>query len=530
MLTGIVLGGIIICITALYFHVKSKMNFWKEHGIAQEPGYFPFGSQTSWDVLRRKVAYTRTTDRAYKNHPDALLVGEYGFLGKPIAIIRDLDLAKQILIKDFDYFIDRKPSLVSPHSKNNKHMRKMLNQLTGKEWKQTRAALSPIFTSGKLKAMVPLIHKVADECNSHLEGLCGQDIDTQVFLKSFALDVIVSTGFGYDINSYKNPDNPFKKNADLLMGGKKMSLKLMFNFFLYIFMPKLFKLFDLPVFNQEAERFLVSMILQSIDERKKSGIRRNDLIDHVQDVMIKEELNENISKSSEDDNETQRWKEEEKYKWTMEELQEVLVSNSLLMFLAGFDTVSSAASICLFFMAKHPDYQERLYQEVSKAIEENGGDEKLDYATIIGLEYMDMFFQESQRMFPALHLERISKAKYTIPGTDLVIPKGIFVRFAATAIAKDEKFFPNPEVFNPDNFNKKNMATRHDFAISTFGHGPRNCIAKRFAMMEVKIALSRIVYKFKILPCDKTVDELIADPVSRSFRPKGDLWVTAEKR
>ena len=367
ILIGIILGGVVVLVTALYLHVKSKMNFWKERGIAQEPGYFPFGSQTSWDLFQQKLAFTQITNRAYENHPNALLVGEYGFLGRPMAVIRDLDLAKQILIKDFDYFTDRKPAAVtSPHTKNNKYFRKMLIELMGKEWKQTRAVLTPIFTSGKLKAMVPLIHKVADECISHLEGLCGQDIEGKELMKDFALDVIVSTGFGYDNNSYKNPENAFKKNADLLIG-KKMSIKQMITFFLLVSAPKFFKFFDLQVFNNDAEKFFASMVLQSIDERKKSGMRRNDLIDLVQDVVIKEEQKINNEKYSEEINETKQEQEEEKYKWTMEELQEVLVSNSLLMFLAGFDTVSTAAGVSLYFLAKHPDYQERLYQEVSKA-------------------------------------------------------------------------------------------------------------------------------------------------------------------
>jgi len=279
MFAGIILGGTVIFLTALYFHVKSKMNFWKERGIAQEPGYFPFGSQTSWDAFQQKVAFNQMTNRAYENHPKALLVGEYGFLGKPIAVIRDLDLAKQILIKDFDHFTDRKPgALISPHSKNNKYFRKMLTELMGKEWKQTRAALTPIFTSGKLKAMVPLIHKVAGECNSHLEGLCGEDIEAKELMKDFALDVIVSTGFGYDNNSYKNPDNAFKKNSDLLIG-KKMTFKQMVTFFLLISIPKLFKFLDMQVFNKKAEMFFANMVLLSIDERRKSGKRRNDLID-----------------------------------------------------------------------------------------------------------------------------------------------------------------------------------------------------------------------------------------------------------
>ena len=79
----------------------------------------------------------------------------------------------------------------------------MLTEIRGKEWKKTRSSLTPIFTSGKLKAMVPMIHKVADNCNTYLEGQTGKDIEGKDLIKTFALDVIVSTGFGFEINSFE---------------------------------------------------------------------------------------------------------------------------------------------------------------------------------------------------------------------------------------------------------------------------------------------------------------------------------------
>ena len=53
----------------------------------------------------------------------------------------------------------------------------------------------------------------------------------------------------------------------------------------------------------------------------------------------------------------------------------------------------------------------------------------------------------------------------------------------------------------------------------------------RFAALEVKLIIARIVEKFKILPCGKTVDELIPDPTAIiSANPKGGLYFTVEKR
>jgi len=119
----------------------------------------------------------------------------------------------------------------------------------------------------------------------------------------------------------------------------------------------------------------------------------------------------------------------------------------------------------------------------------------------MNLKYMEMCLQESQRVYPLFHTERGSLKEYRIPETDITIPKGIMIRFPLTATPKDAKYFHNPNVFDPENFNAENKAKRHTFAFGPFGHGPRNCIAERFAKMEVKLAIAKIIYKFKILPC-----------------------------
>ncbi len=71
---------------------------------------------------------------------------------------------------------------------------------------------------------------------------------------------------------------------------------------------------------------------------------------------------------------------------------------------------------------------------------------------------------------------------YPIPGCkDHVIPKGALVAFAAEAIHRDEKYWPNPNQFDPDRFTQENKANRNSYAYMPFGIGPRNCIGLMFA-------------------------------------------------
>ena len=86
------------------------------------------------------------------------IVGIYGPLGSRTLLIRDLELVKNILVKDLDHFVDRRPLDLS--KKANKYFEGMLMTMTGEKWKSMRAIMSPVFTSGKLKTMIPSIHKV----------------------------------------------------------------------------------------------------------------------------------------------------------------------------------------------------------------------------------------------------------------------------------------------------------------------------------------------------------------------------------
>jgi cytochrome P450 family 6 len=91
------------------------------------------------------------------------MVGYYTF-GTPTLLVNDLDIAKQILIKDFDHFADRRDMTFSESdSSTNKYWNNQLLVLEGEKWRKMRSAISPVFTSGKLKGMSKLINKVKIE-------------------------------------------------------------------------------------------------------------------------------------------------------------------------------------------------------------------------------------------------------------------------------------------------------------------------------------------------------------------------------
>ena len=94
----------------------------------------------------------------------------YHAFGKRLLVINDLEMAKQIFIKDFDSFLDRRTLDLGHEYFNN-----MLVFLEGESWKEMRAITSPVFTSGKLKNMTKMRNAQATkvpmmEVSTHLRG------------------------------------------------------------------------------------------------------------------------------------------------------------------------------------------------------------------------------------------------------------------------------------------------------------------------------------------------------------------------
>ena len=94
-------------------------------------------------------------------------------------------------------------------------MQATMMNYSGDEWKKMRNMTTPVFTSGKLRLMVPHIARVG----ANLEGLLGEAarvgdvLDAKELFGKFALDAIASSSFGIESNSFRDPESVFRINA-----------------------------------------------------------------------------------------------------------------------------------------------------------------------------------------------------------------------------------------------------------------------------------------------------------------------------
>ncbi|GBN68553.1 Cytochrome P450 3A5 [Araneus ventricosus] len=171
---------------------------------------------------------------------------------------------------------------------------------------------------------------------------------------------------------------------------------------------------------------------------------------------------------------------------------EIESSASAILF-AGYETTSTALAFTTYLLAKHQDVQENLYQEIKDMIERG---QKLEYATINKLHYLDKVLNESMRIYPPIHLFTNRYALEDVQYGDIHIPEGTLIQAPVYLMHHDPDFWSEPEIFDPERFSTK--PNSEGITYLPFGVGPRNCLGKRFAQLEAKLALANMVYKFNI--------------------------------
>lgn len=125
-------------------------------------------------------------------------------------------------------------------------------------------------------------------------------------------------------------------------------------------------------------------------------------------------------------------------------------------------------------------------------------------------------------------LIRKTTEDYNIPDTEHVVPKDSTIIIPVLGIHRDEKYYPNPETFDPERFSSENKMDNEGLFLG-FGDGPRNCIGYRFGMVQTRIGLISLLSKFEFSGCDKTMGELKYSLRNVVLSPEGGMWLKVTK-
>ncbi|XP_014221649.1 cytochrome P450 9e2-like [Trichogramma pretiosum] len=435
----------------------------------------------------------------YGFQPEAKYVGCHFFLN-PMVVIRDLDLIKSVLIKDFDYFADRK---VFVDEDTDPLFGKNLVSLNGPRWKEVRSILTPSFTTNKMRAMFVLMSKCADTFSRTLLQTRADSpaIDMKDTFTRYANDVIASCAFGFEVDSLKDPDNEFYVNGrESLAKFGRFSLES----FIMFFVPALGRRLGLQLIPKKNSCYFIDLIDKTMKERREKGRSRPDMLQLLMDAQDKTHDLDVLD----------------------------ITAQAYLFFLGGFETVSTQMCWMAHEMAIHQDIQRRVQEEIDQMMRDCDG--QPTYEAINNLNYLDAVFSETLRVHPLPTLNRVCAKEFVLPpaypgAEPFVVEPGIEIVVPVHSIQHDPQYYDEPDRFEPERFADK-RSTTSDVVTLGFGLGPRMCIGNRFAILETKIVFVHLLAKCNLVTCDKTCVPTRYD--KRIFMPTADggFWLKIEPR
>ncbi|KAG4079535.1 hypothetical protein HA402_005232 [Bradysia odoriphaga] len=487
-----------VAVSYLYISYKIRYQFWKKRNVPYLQPTFPIGNML--DSFKKKhFAYTaQDFYNKLKHHGD--YAGVF-FFKKPVLVVLSPEFAKTVLVKDFQYFVDRGVY----YNKEDDPLSANLFFIEGDEWRQLRNKMSPTFTSGKIKVMFHTMLEVAENLVEHFSNLApnlNESMEIRDYLARYTTDVIGSCGFGIECNSIADPHSEFRA-----MGKKMFNFSQFKNFkiFLGMLMRKQARALRMVFNDDEVTNFVMQIVEKTIKHRKENNIQRNDFMQLMIDLYRDEA--EGVTEDT----------------LTLKEI----AAQSFVFFFAGFETSSTTMTYALHELAVNPDIQDKLRNEINDRFDKNNG--ALSYDSVMSMTYMDQVINETLRKYPPVaSLHRMLTKDYTLPNGS-ILPQGNFVMLPTYAFHHDPEFFPNPSKFDPNRFSEEVKATRSPFCFLPFGEGQRICIGLRFGFIQAKVGLAMLLRHFKFSLCDKSNVTLPIDNIHMLYVPLGDVWLNVEK-
>ncbi|XP_074642689.1 cytochrome P450 3A29-like [Tubulanus polymorphus] len=536
-----------------YWYRKSKLLFLKKVGIdGPQPDVF-FGNLAE---MANKPLFRLYLDwrQKYGN--------VFGYYEGPVPVIvtSDLEILKQVFVKKFSNFHSRKYYPLQPDPDDTAvHML----SAQGERWKRLRTIINPTFSATKMKLMSPLIHRSIDDMMDKLKAHneTGEPIEIYSRYQGLTLDVIGSCAFGMDVQSQKDPNDPFLfRCRQIFMDGSTRPFLLM----IALLIPEFGKFWNLLLklihqFKEDPTKWLTSALANIITLRKNEEYRRVDLLQLMLDaeevstrsyskLTMTRDSNTRISTDGSDEDEIgvkqangthadnnrascsprlngklknghvtttnghangyangtaydSVWNDKPPKKALS---HEEIKAQSVLFLLAGYETTSTAMAYITYELVMNPPVQEKLQEEIDRLCPKEA---ELTYDMVHNMPYMEMVISEVLRKYPLVSTitNRLCMESCTING--VFIPKGAVVQANVWAIHYDPDIWGpvDPKEFYPERFSPDYRgARRHPMAWMPFGAGPRNCVGMRFAFLEMKLSLVRILQNYTLTRCEQT--------------------------
>ena len=202
--------------------------------------------------------------------------------------------------------------------------------------------------------------------------------------------------------------------------------------------------------------------------------------------------------------------------------QEIIDHMNFLM-MAAHDTLTSSLTSTLYYLAKNPEWQDRLRTEIM-GVHATAGP-TLPFERLGELEQTEWAFKEALRLLPPVpSIPRRALRDFEFDG--FRIPAGTHVGVNPMYTHRMPEIWEDPETFDPSRFSHNRSKGRHKYAWVPFGGGAHMCIGLHFAYMQMKSFFYTLLSQYRVVVADNYVCDFAMFPIPK---PKDGLPIRLER-
>ncbi|VEN62466.1 unnamed protein product [Callosobruchus maculatus] len=402
----------------------------------------------------------------------------------------------------------------------------------GDKWRSHRKMIAPTFHTSILKSFVPVFNRNANNLISQFKKELGNEFDVHDYMSGATVDTLLETAMG--VRKTEEDNTGF----DYAMAVMNMCNILHLRHYKLWLRPDFLFKFTKMAGEQGSLLNLIHTLTRQVIKRKKANFfsrqSRGETSLYEQAVgsskfdenygLVEENIMSNYIRDDLDDNDENDVGEKKRLAFldfmieasqqkgnalSDEEIKEEV---DTIMF-EGHDTTAAASSFVLCLLGIHQDIQDKVYTEL-KEIFQDDMDRPITFSDTLHMKYLERVIMEALRLYPPVPIiARKVNEDVKLASGDYTLPAGTTVVIGQFIVHRNEKYYPNPLKFDPDNFLPERCQDRPYYAYIPFSAGPRSCVGRKYAMLKLKILLAGALRKFRMISNDK----------EENFKLQGDI-------
>lgn len=458
---------VLVAYNACWRRPRGVMSLYARHGIRSKPFVPVLGQLGEFDQVmktRGEGAMVRYWVESARELGDnyVFCVGPVPFL-----LLSDPEYFKEI-------FTSKAPNYHKTSDTNKWLVRPLLGNgllmSEGALWKRQRAAVEPYFHHVNLASLVPSIVRAADGMVERWRAVGeGGEVEAHHALGEVGLDVVGTAAFG---KSFHEDRAAAEAITRALTGA----------------------------LDEVRERVLVTMV-PYLNRAPLPSLRRMEAHCRVVHDAVREIIDARRAERREEASDLL----DMLLAMDMEEQQ--MFDECVNFMAAGAETTSNLMTWLLYKLVERPGLWEACGEEVARVMPEG---EEPTYETLRSLPLLEACAYEALRLYaPAPAVHKLAMRDHVLRvrgGRELPVPAGTNILIQGQVVHRREDEWPDADVFNPyrflegdaagDSGPRKEPRERHAFSWMGFSHGPRKCLGKNFAMLEIKTVMVRLLQNF----------------------------------